>query len=71
MIDCSSDRSTGISIDDASTLHSVARILQFSAEIIAISPQFEVRERNTLSHQLAAIGEAAMQRTVHGCMPIL
>jgi hypothetical protein len=53
MIDCSIDRSAGISIDDASTLHSVACILQFSAEIIAISPRFEVRERNTLRHQLA------------------
>ena len=50
MIDCSSDRWAGISIDDASTLHSVACILHFSAVIIAISP-VEGRERNALGHQ--------------------
>ena len=61
MIDCSIDRSAGISIDDASTLHSVACILQFSAEIIAISPRFEVRERNTLSHQLTAERQCSKQ----------
>src|SRR5882672_11119848 len=38
MIDCSSDRWAGISIDEASVLHSVARILHFSAVIIANSP---------------------------------
>jgi hypothetical protein len=50
MIDCSTDRWAGISIDDASTLHSVACILHFSVVIIAISP-VEGRERNALGHQ--------------------
>jgi len=49
MIVCSSDRWVGISIDDASVLHSLACILHFSAVITAFFPRFEVRERNTLA----------------------
>ena len=59
------DRSAEISIDDPSTLHSVACILQFSAEIIAISPRFEVR--GTQHPQSPTDGGAAMQQTVHAC----
>ena len=58
MIDCSIDRSAGISIDDARTLHSVACILHFSAVIMVISPGFEMRERNTLSHQTDGYGRS-------------
>ena len=58
MIDCSSDRSAGISIDDARTLHSVACTLHFSAVIIVISPGLEMRERNTPGHQTDGHGRS-------------
>jgi hypothetical protein len=48
MIDCSSDRWVGISIDEASVLHSVACILHLSAVITAI-PRFEVGAQHSHS----------------------
>jgi len=61
MIDCSSDRWAGISIDDASTLHSVACILHFSAVIIVISPGLKCGNATLLVTKLVAIGEAVMK----------
>jgi hypothetical protein len=58
MIDCSSDRWVGISIDDASTLHSVARILHFSAVIMAISPGLKCGNATLLVAKLTAKCEA-------------
>ena len=61
MIDCSSDRSAGISIDDARTLHSVACILHFSAVIIVISPGLKCGNATLSVTKLMAMGEAVMK----------
>jgi len=61
MIDCSTDRWAGISIDDASTLHSVACTLHFSAVIIVISPGLKCGNATRSVTKLMALGEAVMK----------
>jgi hypothetical protein len=58
MIDCSSDRWAGISIDDASILHSVACILHFSAVIITISPGLKCGNATLLVAKLTQANRA-------------